>query len=97
MRKRLASRDDVNDLVCDWIRLFPIVSAGTADLVTAVQARNAGRFQFYGALLLATAGAAGCAAAINENMQDGAQLSNVRVATAFDAAGSVSTGARALL
>ena len=97
MRKRLASRDDVNDLVRDWIRLFPIVSAGTADLLTAIQAHNAGRFRFYDALLLATAGAAGCAAVISEDMQDGAQLGNVRAIAAFDTAGGVSAGARALL
>ncbi len=77
--------------------LFPIVQAAPADMLAAINASNAGRFQFYDALLLATTGAAGCTAVISEDMADGATLGTVEVVAAFDAAGGIGPRALALL
>ncbi len=51
---------------------------------------------YWDALLLATAAEAGCAAAIPDDMADGAALGTIRVVPAF-AGGQVSAAARALL
>ena len=48
-------------------------------------------------LLLATAAEAGCAAAISEDMAEGAALGTIRVVPAFAGDGGVSPAARALL
>jgi predicted nucleic acid-binding protein len=56
-----------------------------------------GRFSYRDALLLATAAEAGCAAAISEDMGDGAALGPIRVVPAFAGDGGVNPAARALL
>ena len=63
----------------------------------AATAATSGRFQFYDALLLATADAGGCTSVISEDMADGAKLGSVEVVAAFDAAGNIAPGAHALL
>jgi len=63
----------------------------------ALQAAEAGRFQFYDALLLATARPAGCGVVISEEMADGAELDGLRVVGAFAPDGHISPGAEALL
>lgn len=96
-RKRLATRVHATRLARDWTQLFEVAGAGAAELLAAVEASNAGRFQFFDALLLATAGAAGCTAVISEDMHPGAALGGVRVVAAFDSAGGIGADARALL
>ena len=65
--------------------------------VAAMDAAAEGRFSYWDALLLATAAEAGCAAAISEDMAEGAALGSIRVVTAFAADGGVNPAARALL
>ncbi len=97
-RKAIMPRSAAIEQLTDWIALFAIAPGPTADAVlTAAAASAAGRFQFYDALLLATAAAAGCTALISEDMADGATLSGVEVVSAFDAAGRISRRAVALL
>ncbi len=97
-RKRIMPRSVAADQVRGWLRLFPI-TAGAAEnaILAALEAAVAGRFQFYDALLLATAGEAGCGAVISEDMRDGAELRQVQVVAAFASHGAISAGAEALL
>jgi predicted nucleic acid-binding protein len=97
-RKRLAPRTDAADQVRDWMDLFIITpGATTGAVLTALDATLAGRFQFYDALLLATAREAGCAAVISEDMADGAELDGLRIIAAFDGQGGLSVQAQNLL
>lgn len=77
---------------------FPVSSGADKDAIArALDAGLAGRFQFYDALLLATARGAGCAAVISEDMRDGAELDGVRVVAAFGRQGGIGPGALTLL
>jgi predicted nucleic acid-binding protein len=96
-RKKLATRAEATAQVRDWMAMFPLAMAAPPDILAAMDASNAGRFQFYDALLLATAGANGCEAIISEDMHPGAVLGGVRVVAAFDAAGRIGSDALALL
>jgi len=97
-RKTIVPRAAAAALLEDWSLLYPVAAGPTmASLIVAAAEAVAGRFQFYDALLIATAAAAGCTDLISEDMQRGAQLSGVRVVGAFDAAGGVSSATRALL
>jgi predicted nucleic acid-binding protein len=95
-RKRLAPRDLATAQLQDWLDAFPVAAGPTArSVLTAAKATP--HFQFFDALLLATAGAAGCSALISEDMHPGAVLGGVRVVAAFDPAGGIAPEARALL
>lgn len=97
-RKSIMPRSVAADQVRDWLRLFPITAGASADsLRSAVDPAVTGRFQFYDALLLATARAAGCNIVISEDMADGAELDGVRVVAAFAQDGRISPAAEALL
>ena len=96
-RKRLATRPDAAAQVRRWLTVFPSPAAASPTaVVAAMDAVAEGRFSYWDALLLATAAEAGCAAAISENMADGAALGSIRVVPAFAGHG-VSPAARALL
>src|SRR5579872_3766930 len=89
-RKRLVPSTDAAEQVSDWIDLFAITpGVSPSGLLRAVEAATAGRFQFYDALLLATAREAGCAAVVSEDMADGAELNGVRVVAPFDGHGGI--------
>jgi predicted nucleic acid-binding protein len=97
-RKGIMPRMDAAEQVRDWITAFAVSAGPTAAAVlTAVQACAAGQFQYYDALLLATARDAGCTAVISEDMADGAALDGIRVVTAFGPHGVIGAGAMALL
>ena len=97
-RKRLIPRPDAAGQVRRWAALFPITQgADAAAVLTAVEAATTGRFQFYDALLLTTAGAAGCRAMISEDMAAGTELAGVRIVPAFTATGDIAPAAQALL
>jgi predicted nucleic acid-binding protein len=97
-RKGIIPRAEATTQVQRWLRLFQITAGPTGEAVLkAAEASAAGRFQFYDALLLATADAAGCGAVISEDMARGARLGGVDVVAAFDAAGGIAPGALALL
>ena len=97
-RKAIMPRSVAADQVRDWLRLFPITPGASADaLQSALDPAVTGRFQFYDALLLATARAAGCGVVISEDMADGAELDGLRIIAAFAPDGRISPGAEALL
>jgi predicted nucleic acid-binding protein len=96
-RKKLLTRAKAAKVVRDWMAVFPLAGATPPDLQIALDASNAGQFQFYDALLMATAATAGCEAVIGEDMHPGARLGGARVVAAFDAAGAVNPDALALL
>ncbi|HME27290.1 MAG TPA: PIN domain-containing protein [Acetobacteraceae bacterium] len=97
-RKGIMPRMEAAEQVRDWITTFTVTPGATAaSVLTAAQASAAGRFQFYDALLLATARDAGCSACISEDMADGAALDGVRVVTAFGGHGVIGADAVALL
>ncbi len=98
LRKRLATPRQIVEQLRRWSRVFPFAkAAGLPEFERALSARDEGRFSFWDALLLATAGAAGCEAVISEDMGDGATLDRVRVISAFDGQGGVSEAARIAL
>lgn len=72
-------------------------SASATAVVAAMDAAMDGRLSYWDALLLATAAEAGCAAAISEDMAEGAALGSIHVVPAFTGDGSVNPAARALL
>jgi predicted nucleic acid-binding protein len=97
-RKGIMPRSDAAAQMQDWMQLFTVSAGPTgATVIAAAAAATAGRFQFYDALLLATAGAAGCEVVISEDMAHGAELAGVRVVAAFDPAGGIGAEALALL
>ncbi|HEY6431452.1 MAG TPA: PIN domain-containing protein [Acetobacteraceae bacterium] len=97
-RKRIVPRDSAAAQVRDWIVIFGIAQGPTAPaLESALEASLAKRFQFYDALLLATAKTAGCEAVISEDMAAGSELDGVRIIPAFDATGGISPAASVLL
>ena len=97
-RKRLATRPEAAAQVRRWMAVFPSpIAASATAVVTAMDAAAGGRFSYWDALLLATAAEAGCAAAISEDMAEGAALGSIRVVPAFAGDGGVSPAARALL
>lgn len=84
-RKGYATRAEARAQVRRWLELFPGVPATSSAecLATAMAASEAGRFGYWDAMLLATAGEAGCIAVISEDMAPGATLGTVRVVPAF--------------
>ena len=96
-RKAIVPRAETTGQLRRWLDVFQIVPGPPPAGLLAAAAASTGRFQFYDALLLATAGAGGCTAVISEDMGDGAELDGVRVVAAFDAAGGIGPGALTLL
>ena len=97
-RKKLASRPEAAAQVRRWVAVFPSpVAASAAAVMAAMDAAAEGRFSYWDALLLATAAEAGCAAAISEDMGEGAALGTIRVVPAFAEGGGASPAARAAL
>jgi predicted nucleic acid-binding protein len=97
-RKGIMPRAEADEQVRDWITAFTVSPGATAACVlTATQAAMSGLFQFYDALLLATAREADCTAVISEDMANGAELDGIRVVSAFGARGVIAAEAMALL
>lgn len=97
-RKGIIPRSEAAGQVRRWMEVFALAAGASATaLVEALEAATAGRFQFYDALLLATAREAGCTVVISEDMADGAELDGVRVVAAFDGQGGISPQALTLL
>ena len=85
IRKRIIARLDAMTLFEEWSALFGEPMAHKAEnLMTAMDGTLLNRFQFWDAMLLATADAAGCTALISEDMAHGATLGRVQVVRAFD-------------
>ena len=96
-RKRIMTRADASREVLAWMTIFPLTAGPTAaSLRTALEEAEAGRFQFFDALPVASARDGGCGAIITEDMAGGALLDGVRITPAFSG-GGVSAAAFALL
>ena len=78
-RRRMLSKPHAIAQARDWRLLFPVVTASALAFDTAFTAFEAGRFGLWDALLLATAGDAGCTIVLSEDMQDGGTLDGVSV------------------
>ena len=82
-RKGIVPKAEAAQQVRDWLELFPAAAGDTEALEAALNATVAGRFSFSDAMLLATAGRAGCVAVLSEDMGDGAALDDVVVRNPF--------------
>lgn len=82
-RKGIVPRGEAAALVRDWLDIFPTIGVDAEALRAALSAVESGKFSFWDALLLATAGRAGCATVLSEDMADGATLSEVVVRNPF--------------
>jgi len=96
-RKRMISRSDAAVQVRRWIGAFPPpLTPDTEAVDHALEASIAGRFGYWDAVLVASAGLAGCTAVISEDMAPGATLAGARVVPAF-AGDAISPEALAVL
>ena len=96
-RKRIMTRPDAAREVLAWMTVFPLTPGPAAPaLRTALAEADSGRFQFFAALLVATARDGGCKAVITEDMAAGALLDGVAIVGAF-AGGGISERAMELL
>lgn len=97
-RKKIMTKLDASSIVREWADSFTV--GNTADevaLLAAMMTSASGRFQFFDALLLATARQAGCVAIVSEDMAPGSKLNGVAIIGAFSADGTISPAAAALL
>jgi len=81
----------------DWLDLFPCAAASEASVRTALGEALNERASYWDALLVATAGEAGCIAILTEDLADGAEMSGVRIHNPFSVAGGFTDQARRLL
>lgn len=82
-RKRLASTAEVQAQAQDWLDLFRTATASADAVRAALATAAAGRASYWDALLLATAGEAGCTAVLTEDLAGGSVLLGVRVINPF--------------
>jgi len=93
----VADRADAAAQAVDWLELFPCAAASDDAVGTALADAAAGRASYWDALLLATAGEAGCVAILTEDLADGAELGSVRIHNPFAAGGGLTGPTRRLL
>jgi predicted nucleic acid-binding protein len=96
-RKGIVPPADAAAQAVDWLDLFPCAAASDGAVRTALADAAAGRASYWDALLLATAGEAGCVAILTEDLADGAELGGVRIHNPFAAGGGLTGPARRLL
>jgi predicted nucleic acid-binding protein len=78
-RRRILSKPLIMAQARDWLTAFPITTASVTAFARAFRAFETGRFGLWDALLLATAGEAGCTIVLSEDMGDGAALDGITV------------------
>jgi len=96
-RKGIVPPPDAAAQAADWLDLFPCAAASEASVRTALGEASNGRPSYWDALLVATAGEAGCIAILTEDLADGAEMSGVRIHNPFSAAGGFTNQVRRLL
>jgi predicted nucleic acid-binding protein len=96
-RKRIVPPADAAAQAIDWLELFPCAAASSSAVRTALADAAAGRASYWDALLLASAGEAGCVAVLTEDLADGAELGGVRIHNPFAAGGRLTDPACRLL
>ncbi|HEX2591165.1 MAG TPA: PIN domain-containing protein [Rhizomicrobium sp.] len=95
-RKLGLSRSVVHQHLMDFSLLFQTASYDLDDVVRAARESEAGRFQFWDAVMLSAAERAGCTVCLSEDMADGATLGGITVRTPFGASGLSATARTAL-
>jgi len=96
-RKGIVPPPDAAAQAADWLDLFPCAAASEASIRTALSEAANGRASYWDALLVATAGEAGCIAILTEDLADGAEISGVRIHNPFSPAGGFTDQARRVL
>jgi predicted nucleic acid-binding protein len=82
-RRQMMARADAAAQLRDWATEFPIVTADSEALFTALEFTVGGRFSWWDALLMATAERHGCEILLSEDMQDGSRLGGLTVLDPF--------------
>ena len=95
-RKLSLSKTAVRHQMHDFALLFNMIGYDTTDLFRAAQESEAGRFEFWDAVMLSAAERAECTTCLSEDMHDGARLGGITVRNPFGPRG-VSDAARAAL
>jgi predicted nucleic acid-binding protein len=96
-RKGIVPPPDAAAQAADWLKLFPCAAASAAAVRIALGDAVAGRASYWDALLIATAGEAGCVWILTEDLADGTDASGVHVHNPFSASGGLTEEARSLL
>lgn len=89
-------RSDAARVASDMMAVFQTIPATAAAVRAAVAAAAGGQASYWDALLIATAGDAGCTTILSEDLGDGSVMHGVRVLNPFDA-GRLTPEADALL
>ena len=96
-RKGIVQPPDAAAQAVDWLDLFPCAVASGVAVRTALADAAVGRASYWDALLVATAGEAGCRVILTEDLADGADLGGVRIHNPFLPSGWLTEQARGLL
>jgi predicted nucleic acid-binding protein len=96
-RKRIISAADAAAQVNDWLSFFPLIPASVNAVRAALVKAGAGRASYWDALLIATAGEAGCTVILTEDLANGTRLAGVEIHNPFDPGGGLTARARQLL
>jgi prevent-host-death family protein len=100
-RKGIVQPPDAAAQAADWLDLFPCAAASEAAVRTALADAAVGRASYWDALLVATAGEAGCQVVLTEDLAedlaDGADLGGIRIRNPFSPSGGLPEQARGLL
>jgi predicted nucleic acid-binding protein len=94
--KRLISATEAADQARDWLAIFPTIVASASAVRAALGSAVAGQIAYWDALLVATAGEAGCSTILTEDLSDGSTVHGVRVLNPF-AGDRIASAAEALL
>lgn len=82
-RKLGIGADDVRRRVQAWCTVLPVHAAAEEDFLAALQIVRAHKFQFWDALLCATASRAGVRYLLTEDLQDGRSLRRMTIVDPF--------------
>jgi predicted nucleic acid-binding protein len=96
-RKRIVPLPDAAAQAADWLDLFPSTAASESAVRIALADAAARRASYWDALLIATAGEAGCTTILTENLADGGVLAGVQIHNPFAAQGGFTDHTRRLL
>jgi len=96
-RKGIVQPPDAAAQAAHWLDLFPCAAASEAAVRTALADAAVGRASYWDALLVATAGEAGCRVILTEDLIDGADLGGMRIRNPFLPSGGLTEQARGLL
>lgn len=96
-RKSIVPRSEAVAQIADWLELFPTVTASAAAVRAALAEAAMKRASYWDALLVATAGEAGCTIVLTEDLSDGSVMNGLRIHNPFAASGGLTGVTRQLL